>query len=193
MNNAEENTKDFNNSNEFSTELWKNLETKTYLSQEFLLWIWYKLENEDLSNTLKKSGIEAWWLEDKLVLGQQGAQDLQAKLKGPQVMNSFEASVSLKLGRLPQELRLGFKHKHFGECSFTLQGKDLSPKSIKLMKPLEGAKELTAWKIQWVHLLTESLHQLVSEFLISRSGSEWQTKLWISGRSKSFGFSGGLH
>jgi hypothetical protein len=154
---------------------------RDYLGNEFLLWLWFYLENESDTIKLSDDSEVAVMLARNLVLecprGQYGRESITSD--GPTKLP--EALRALQAGRLPRKVGLTL-HRHDSLYELTLQAETLAISSAKMPATEEeterGRHEERASQLR--HLL-ETIDLLYVAFLSHRLGDGWKSE---SGRIK---------
>jgi len=173
------------------------MQAKSFLSGDFLLWLWYFAESAQnpLDIELSRLGktLVKLWVEDRLVLESHDNKGQVHTFKGGEPSRSLEAEFSLKSGKVVKELRLGLHIDPYGDFISVLSAKDLSPKSIYLPNHTqEGAPASLglAYRIQMTDIFLEALDGLFLKFLAVRAETEWQDRElpaireWIQARGQ---------
>ena len=158
---------------------------RDYLGNEFLLWLWFHVENESDTIKLSDDSEVAVMLARTLVLecprGQYGRESITSD--GPGKLP--EALRALQVGRLPRKVGLTL-HRHDNIYELTLQAETLAISGAKLPPSDEeterGRHEERASQIR--HLL-ETMDLLYVAFLTHRLGEGWKTeagriKKWLT-------------
>jgi hypothetical protein len=150
---------------------------RDFLGNEFLLWLWYVIENE--SDTLKLAdGSEATvMLARTLVLecprGQTGRQSLASD--GPAQLP--EAHRALQAGKLPRKAGLTIV-RHDQQYELTLQAETLAVTGARLPVPeAEEERARLEERVTQVRHLLETLDLLYDAFGRRRLGSDWTKEL----------------
>jgi hypothetical protein len=159
--------------------------SRDYLGNEFLLWLWFQVENESDTIKLGDDSEVAVMLARSLVLecprGQYGRESITSD--GPTKLP--EALRALQAGRLPRKVGLTL-HRHDNIYELTLQAETLAISGAKLPPSEEesdrGRLEERASQIR--HLL-ETVDLLYVAFLTHRLGEDWKTeagriKKWLT-------------
>ena len=171
--------------------LWNDLtQAKSFLSADFLLWLWYYAESElnpriiQLINDPQEYLVKIW-IEDRLLLESNNAMAQMHLLKGGDPSRSLEAESALQTGKGVRELKLGINIDPFGDFCCLLNNKDLAPRAITLPPPaITGEtghqKPSLAYRLKMTQLLTTILDILFQQFLDLRTNSNWWDKTWPS-------------
>ena len=173
---------------------------KSFLGREFLTWLWYHAEKTDSPVSIKSPKRERpyfadLWIDDRLVLESQHTKAHVQTLKGGDPSRSIEAASALLTGKSVKEMRVGFNIDALGEFTFTLNGSDLSPRSIHLPDPSselsqEDSFSLLSYRLKASQVLVDVLDGLFCQFIEERTDDEWQSrgmgdiKSWIQSRSQ---------
>lgn len=176
---------------------WMDLmQAKTFLSGDFLLWLWYFAESPknpvELDLPQGKTPVKLW-VEDRLVLESHDNKGQVHTFKGGEPSRSLEAEFSLKSGKVVKELRLGMHVDPYGDFLSVLSAKDLSPKSVYLPSSNgEGAAASLglAFRLQMTDLYVSVLDALFLKFLEIRADERWRKnelpaiREWIQARGQ---------
>jgi hypothetical protein len=181
------------------TKLTELNQSKGFLGQEYLTWLWYLIEdasgsiNLNLVNGTKKK-LEIW-VDDKINLEASSARVHRQSLRGGTPSTSLEATAALLSGKTVTELKLGLIIDD-QEYSCSLNHKDLNPRSVVLPKMTstdEGPADEFAWaeaQLDRLTALLDILDGLFHEFINSRITSTWtdleltRIRSWIQQRSQ---------
>jgi hypothetical protein len=151
--------------------------SRDFLGNEFLLWLWYYLENE--SDTLKLSDDSevAAMLARTLTLecprGQTGKESISSD--GPTKLP--EALRAVQAGKLPRKAGLTLV-RHDAQYELTLQAETLALGSARLPPP-EGEEERARLeeRVTQIRHLLETMDLLYDAFLARRLGEPWDEEL----------------
>lgn len=172
---------------------------KSFLGREFLTWLWYLTEKSDGQLQVPCANRKApytidLWIDDRLVLESQHSQTHVQTLKGGEPSRSIEATSALLTGKSVKEMRVGFQIDALGDFTFTLNGVDLSPRSILLPEPnselsQEEGFSLLSFRLKANEILVDILDGLFFMFLEERVDDDWlnqgmsNIKSWIQNRT----------
>jgi hypothetical protein len=167
---------------------------KSFLGQEFLIWLWHFSESEaegrfEIVSEVFGKQLAQVWLDDKLKLSSKIGASHDHTIQGGNPSQCEEAALALRQGKSVRELRVGLDLGDAGLFHFTLVSDDLSPRNIILpvakedsdVGPLEQRVRSTVE-------LTTALDHLMTHFMNERSGNVWEaSKLesireWIKSR-----------
>lgn len=123
---------------------------KSFLGREFLTWLWYHSENHAepltvIGPSTDKSYLVDLWIDDRVTLEAPTGKSHYHTMKGGDPSQSAEAAAALITGKVPKDLKLGMTLHEFGEYIFTLNGDDISPRTVQLPEPPEAAEDLESF------------------------------------------------
>lgn len=150
---------------------------RDFLGNEFLLWLWYFLENE--SDTLKLSDDSevAAMLARTLTLECPRGQTGKESISSDSPTRLPEAKRALQAGKLPRKVGLTVV-RHDRQYELTLQAESLAVSAARLPAPEEeDDRALLEERIANVRGLLETLDLLYSAFLQRRLGEPWTAEL----------------
>lgn len=153
-------------------------ETKGFLGQEYLTWLWYFIDacgGEIKLEEPKNLGVIQAWIEDKMNLEAPGSHVHKQSLRGGTPSDSAEAMISLLGGKTVTELKLGLRIFD-NDYSTTLNHKDLTPRGVILPKAEEGSSldQYLEHQVDHLELLYEALDGLFKAFIHERLSETWQ-------------------
>src|SRR5581483_8354345 len=159
---------------------------RDFLGNEFLLWLWYMVENESDTIALSDKSEAALMLARSLVLecprGQTGRESISsdAPAKLP------EAFRAIQLGKLPRKVGLTIV-RHDNQYELTLQAETLAITGARL-PPVEGDDDRARRdaRIGLIRHLLETLDLLYAAFSERRCSTAWpkdmaKIKKWLHG------------
>jgi hypothetical protein len=158
---------------------------RDFLGNEFVLWLWFVLENESDTIKLSDGSDVAAMLARTLVLecprGQTGRESITSD--GPSKLP--EALRAIQAGKLPRKAGLTLV-RHENQYEFTLHAETLAVTGAKLPAP-EGDDERARLEERVTQLrgLLETVDLLYAAFLQRRLGEEWsketaRMKKWLA-------------
>jgi hypothetical protein len=144
------------------------INTRRFLGNEFLLWLWFKSECfEAQLHTDEHDTLEVW-IDDALTLEAYLAETERNTISGGSPAYSPEAKTALRHGKRPTKAKLGVV-KEGREWTFTLKAEDLSFSGVKIPALLSREEEEQFYERMF---LLEELEQIVAtlyqEFLTIR-------------------------
>ncbi len=150
---------------------------RDFLGNEFLLWLWYYLENESDTLLLADRSEAAVMLSRTLTLecprGQTGKESISSD--GPTKLP--EALRAVQAGKLPRKAGLTLV-RHDAQYELTLQAETLAISSARLPPPeAEDDRARLEERITQVRHLLETLDLMYSAFLQRRLGEPWPQEL----------------
>ena len=160
---------------------------RDFLGNEFLLWLWYMVENETDTIKLSDNSEAAVMLARTLLLecpkGQYGRESFSSD--GPGKLP--EALRALQVGRLPRKTGLTLvRHDHAYELN--VQAETLAISSAKLPAPEEEEERARLEeRVNQLRHLIETVDLLFAAFLERRLGDRWKNesgkmKKWLKGK-----------
>jgi hypothetical protein len=160
---------------------------RDFLGNEFLLWLWFLVENESDTIALTDGSEVAVMLARTLVLecprGETGRESISSD--GPAKLP--EALRAIQAGKLPRKAGLTLV-RHDQQYEFTLHAESLAVTSARLPAP-EGEEERARQeeRVTLLRSLLETLDLLYVAFLERRLGDAWgketaRIKKWLASR-----------
>lgn len=153
----------------------KKLEEKAFLGEDFLTWLWWRVEEEGAFHVPHPVTL---WIEDRMVLA--SAESTETLVKGDDTSKIPEAFAALGRGKKLRAAHFGLIRDEW-EFGFVLDAR-LDVTRLKLPKVLPPEDEDTWEGTALVRIsLIEEIHRTVdalfSEFLDARIGSDWPKTL----------------
>lgn len=151
-------------------------ETKEFLGQEFLTWLWYQGEVNEWTIYFAEADRVTYAMDELLTLEPEDPTSCRHKLSGPVPVNSPEAQIGLKEGKKATMARiiLGYQER---EWTVTCHGENFQFSSLKLMKPTTADAEQRfvelAEDLEEAMSLFDRIYEL---FLKIRLTSAWEEK-----------------
>jgi hypothetical protein len=175
-------------------EIHSQVTQKTFLSREFLTWLWFfaeqhegRFELELNAGTRKKAQL---WLDDRIVLAAKTGRSHEHIIKGGVPSTSDEAGICLKSGKAVKELKIALEVDGLGLFSATLSGDEAIPKGLRLPEPDEQSDQtVLEQRIASLAIFNQAIDQLFAKFMDDRTSNIWDTnhlgaiKSWIQSRS----------
>jgi hypothetical protein len=151
--------------------------TRDFLGNEFLLWLWFVLENESDTLTLADGSEVAVLLARTLVLecprGQTGKETFSSD--GPTRLP--EAHRAIQAGKLPRKVGLTLS-RHEQQYEMTLQAETLAITGARLPTPeAEDDRARLEERVTQIRHLLETLDLLYDAFGQHRFGAAWSKEL----------------
>ena len=118
------------------------------------------------------------WIDDKIILEDPQTGSHKHSLKGGNPSASLEATAALVTGKTVTELKLG-AHIDEKEYTFTLNHKDLSPKSLGLPKVTTASEDpgyQLLHRVECISEVTSMIDALFLLFLSTRTEESWENK-----------------
>jgi len=189
-------TKSIENGNPERMDLQTLTRSKRFLGSEFLIWLWFRIEEND-EMTVFPRGSSApvrlnLWVDDRVVTSASSGQI--NLLRGGDPANSAEAAVALLSGKSVRELKLGFNIHGVGEYRATLDATNLRPKGL-VLPSFEQDEEneimpaLIPLRVRQVDFFLRILDGIFSVFIDDRVSPDWEKTInngineWITKRS----------
>ena len=148
-------------------------ETKEFLGQEFVTWLWYQGETKDWSVSLGEEGQVGYWMDELLVLQPDDPVNCSQKLAGTGPTNTAEAQAGLVQGKKVAATRLIFVYNK-REWTFTLHADSFNFGSVKLQQPTTvDAEDRFAELADDLEELTRIFERIYHRFLEIRLSDHW--------------------
>jgi hypothetical protein len=163
------------------------VDMKDFLGNEFLLWLWWHLENEDGQVAcLDPDGQQqAVYLTVDKTLEMECAWGVGGKqtLRGDGPSRLREAGEALRMGKWPRKAGLILSDGEH-QWELTLQGDRwvVSAASMPEVPDAESPRELTEARLQLVRRLANTLDGMFGAFLSERTSGTWPSKRDTLGR-----------
>lgn len=158
--------------------------SRDFLGNEFLLWLWCHLENESDTLKLSDNSEVAAMIANTLALqcprGQTGKESFSSD--GPSKLP--EALRALQAGKLPRKMGLTLV-RHESQYELTLQAESLSISGARLPASEEDdARARLEERVTQIRHLLETLDLMYAAFLQRRLGDDWtveakKVKQWL--------------
>ncbi|MDW7711817.1 MAG: hypothetical protein SCH98_15230 [Deferrisomatales bacterium] len=169
----------------------KALDEKAFWGDEFLTWLWFRVEEADGVLDVAGLGPVTLWIEDRMVLGSLDTESKQNILKEGDVSKSGEAAAALKVGKKLQEARLGLLRDD-REYRLVLRGDTFDLPGVAVPKVLSEQGDdwhATALvRLGYVRECLAVIDALFAEFAALRVSDEWGRAVlpamgrWIEGK-----------
>ena len=167
---------------------------KGFLGREFLTWLWFFAESDggqfQLTADGKKNTEAQLWIDDRIALSSKVGSSHEHVIKGGTPGQCQEAALALRHGKSVREMRIALEIADIGLFSLTLNGDDLSPRSVRLPEPQEGVDENPLeQRIRHTTILSKAMDQLLIKFMDERASKVWDTekleaiRTWIKTRA----------
>jgi hypothetical protein len=164
------------------------IETTRFLGNEFLTFLWFKVELYEGAFDVGELGRCELWFDTSLQMAGWADESEKITLRGAAPSSSAEASEGLKQGKVPTKaaLRLVLNSE---EYVFTLNGKTLGLSGVKIPEVgLEQLDERFYERMRLLEQLDEVVTTLYDEFLLVRLSALWDAELvpalrdWVKGK-----------
>jgi hypothetical protein len=151
--------------------------SRDFLGNEYLLWLWFMLDSESDTITLSDGSEAALMLTRTLVLecprGQTGRESISSD--GPTRLP--EARRAIQSGKLPRKVGIIIV-RHDAQYELTLQAESLAVSGAKLPAPEAGEERARLEeRISQVRHLLETLDLLYDAFSAKRASDQWSKEL----------------
>jgi hypothetical protein len=156
----------------------QSVDLKDFLGNEFLLWLWWHLEEKDGTVPARNGQGEdgAMYLAIDKTLEMECAWGVGGKqsLRGDTPSRLREAVEALRMGKWPRKLGLLLSDGEH-QWELTLQGDRMviSGASLPEVPEAESPRELTEARLQLVQKLAAALDQMYAAFLADRTAGAW--------------------
>jgi hypothetical protein len=175
-------------------------DTKKFLGKEFLSWLWFQIESNEMP--IKINAIDSnhsydvdIWIDDRVVLESTSTTAHTQSLRGGTPSKSAEAAAALKTGKAPKEMKVSLIINSQYEFSCVLNQKDLFPKNIQIPPMSDDEDDRSAEshleaRLKLLNLFLNAFDALYSKFLHTRTHSSWDNeelskiKKWIQTREQ---------
>lgn len=155
-----------------------------FLGSEFLLWLWYRCEEDDGMFVVEGNRLELGF-DDQLVLESHLAEAEQSRLKGGAPAYAPEAHKALQVGKMVRRARMKLV-KDEREWSFYVDALTLSTAAVRIPALLtDGDDEQFLERMYLIEELDIVLRDLYRQFLLERLNARWEDRLaqiraWIA-------------
>jgi hypothetical protein len=172
----------------FEGAAWCTNETRNWLGNEFLLWLWFTTDTSTDTITLP-DGSEATFMfaggikvEDPRGVGGNGTMNSDSAVRLP------EARAAVATGKLPRKAALCVV-RNGDQFTFTLQAETLAVGGAKFAKPDATGREAHYARLQQIRDLAETLDLMFGAFLAVRVGDQWEAaaadmRAWLKGGAR---------
>jgi hypothetical protein len=166
----------------------ERINTTRFLGNEFLAWLWFKVELFEGTLSLGELGACEVWFDTQLVLTSLMDETEKVTLRGSAPSSSAEASEALRQGKFPSKASLRFV---IGgeEYVATFTGQSFALSGIKVPQVLkEEQEEQLIERMRLIEQLSDSVSALYDEYLALRLSSVWEPaalpalREWVKGR-----------
>jgi hypothetical protein len=166
----------------------ERINTTRFLGNEFLAWLWFKVELFEGTLPLGELGACEVWFDTQLVLTSLMDETEKVTLRGSAPSSSAEASEALRQGKFPSKASLRFV---IGgeEYVATFTGQSFALSGIKVPQVLkEEQEEQLIERMRLIEQLSDSVSALYDEYLALRLSSVWDAtalpalREWVKGR-----------
>lgn len=194
------------NPQELSTDSYSSLislsRSKSFLGQDFLLWLWFRSETDSKFSMAQTADEIEFWIDDRLELATGSGQS--QLMKGGNPSQSYEVGVALSKGKVAKEIKFGVSISNLGEFSCLLNHEDLNPRSLKIPDPPpmtsseHSGESVVAFRLRAVQSFIGALDHLFSMFIEDRTNDWEQIRLveirkWIKTRGDGENYLDTLH
>lgn len=162
------------------------IETRRFLGNEFLMWLWFKTETHDGLLEIGEHGTVEVVFDDSMVLEAYLAETERNTLKGGAPAYSPEAKVALRHGKRVSRAKIRVI-KDGREWVFTLKAEGMDFSSVNIPAVLSRKEDEKFYERMYlVEELEEIFEDLYQEFIFLRVHENWHEKMvpamkeWIS-------------
>ncbi len=148
------------------------IESKRFLGNEFLLWLWFTSEQNGGTFDLSDVGEVVLVFDDQLVLEAFLAETEQSRMSGGAPTDSPEAKTALRAGKRVSKAKLRLLRGE-REFVFTVSANDLDFSSVKVPAVLKGDDERLLERLTLLDELAEIWWRLYQTFLTQRLNEDW--------------------
>lgn len=149
---------------------------KRFLGAEFMLWLWYKADQDDALFAVRDQSVEVRF-DDQLILEVQLAEAEQSRLKGGAPAHSPEAYKALQHGKRIAKARLRLISGE-REWVFVVDAETFAMSGVKIPAVLRSEEdeklEERLYLIEELDLLWQAIYE---EFLTLRLSDAWDKEL----------------
>ncbi|MBH25742.1 MAG: hypothetical protein CMH57_15150 [Myxococcales bacterium] len=157
------------------------IQTRRFLGNEFLTWLWYKSEVFEGRFNIGKRGACEVWFDDSLTLEAVIVETERSKLKGASPSVSPEAREALRQGKLPTQARLRVVQDQ-QEYGFVFKAPEFALSSVRIPALLSDEEDEKFYERMYLIEEIESIiHDLYGEFLALRLSPTWDSTIvpWL--------------
>jgi len=162
-----------------------------FLGREFLLWLWWRSEEDFATANLPHYGTVDFWIDDHLQFRTPGDDPQINDIRGGAPATTIEARTALANGKTVESARLGIRIKE-REYSFSLKGEGLELTGVKVPADAQDGIDDRVFERM---LLLEELEGIIDtfffQFLEQRLADNWRServpaiRSWIAGQGRS--------
>lgn len=153
------------------------IETRRFLGNEFMMWLWFKSETHDGLMELEEHGPVEVVYDDRLVLEAYLAETERNTLKGGSPAYSPEAKVALQHGKRVSRAKLRVV-KDGREWTFTFKSEGMDYTSVKIPSVLSKKQEEKFYERMYLlEELEEIMDALYEEFMTIRLSEGWDKQM----------------
>ena len=151
--------------------------SRDFLGNEYLLWLWYYLENEDDTLTLSDGSEVTAMLTSTLLLECPRAQTGKTSINHEGPTRLTEARRAIQAGKLPRKTGLTLV-RHDAQYDLTLSAESFAVGAARLPAP-EASEERARLeeRVTQVRHLIETLDLMYDHFGQKRTGADWGTEM----------------
>ena len=161
-----------------------------FLGREFLLWLWWRSEEDFATADLPHYGTVDFWIDDHIQFRTPGDDPQINDIRGGAPATTIEARTALANGKTVESARIGIRIKE-REYSFSLKGEGLELSGVKV--PADARDGIDDRLFERM-LLLEELGGIVDtfffQFMEQRVSDSWKSekvpaiRAWIAGPSR---------
>lgn|SRR5690554_5465226 len=158
-----------------SIDLGAEVANKQFLGTEFLLWLWYRVENEENIFTVRENQFEVSF-DDQIMLEVQLAESEQTRLKGGAPAHSPEAYKAIQHGKRISRARMRLAHAE-REWVFMIDAMSFAMSGIKIPAVLrDDEDDKIDERIYLIQELDDTWSTIYHQFLEIRLSDRWETE-----------------
>ena len=148
-----------------------------FLAREFLLWLWWRSEQDYGRTELGRFGEVDFWVDDRIQFRTPGEQPQTSDFKGGAPATTAEARMALVAGKTVETARLGLRVKE-REYAFELRGEGLEIAGLKVPAECnEGVDERLYERMFLLEEATGIVDEFFARFCEDRLGDRWDAEV----------------
>jgi hypothetical protein len=159
-----------------------------FLGREFLLWLWWRSEEDFAVADLPHYGTVDFWIDDHIQFRTPGDDPQVNDIRGGAPATTIEARTALASGKTVESARIGLRIKE-REYSFSLKGEGLELTGVKVPSDVaDGIDDRLFERMLLVEELGGIVDTFFYRFLEQRVADTWRSKQvpairdWVAGK-----------